>query len=78
MKKKLLLDSKQYKNKISISERTSCVVEPKLSTQWFIKIHLLSKPALDAVNNIDIKFYPKKYVNTYKHKCQHIFYINTT
>ena len=70
--KKLLLDSKQYKNKISISERTSCVVEPKLSTQWFLKMNLLSKPALDAVNNNDIKFYPKKYVNTYKHWMENI------
>ena len=69
---KLLLDIKKYKNKVSISERTSCVVEPKLSSQWFLKMDLLSKPALDAVINDEIKFYPKKYVNTYKHWMENI------
>ena len=70
--KKLLLDTKKYKNKLSMSERTSCVVEPKLSIQWFLKMDLLSKPALDAVINDEIKFYPKKYVNTYKHWMENI------
>ena len=69
---KLLLDIKKYKNKVSISERTSCIVEPKLSSQWFLKMDLLSKPALDAVINDEIKFYPKKYVNTYKHWMENI------
>ena len=70
--KKLLLDTKKYKNKLSMSERTSCIVEPKLSIQWFLKMDLLSKPALDAVVNDEIKFYPKKYVNTYKHWMENI------
>jgi len=70
--KKLLLDTKKYKNKVSISERTLCVVEPKLSNQWFLKMDLLSKPALNAVINDEIKFYPKKYVNTYKHWMENI------
>jgi len=67
-----LIETKKYKNKVSISERTSCIVEPKLSTQWFLKMKSLSKPALDAVMNNDIKFYPKKYVNTYKHWMENI------
>ncbi len=70
--KKLLLDTKKYKNKLSMSERTSCIVEPKLSIQWFLKMDLLSKPALDTVINDEIKFYPKKYVNTYKHWMENI------
>ncbi|MFL2612148.1 MAG: valine--tRNA ligase [Flavobacteriaceae bacterium] len=67
-----LIETKKYKNKVSISERTSCIVEPKLSTQWFLKMKSLSKPALDAVMNNDIKFYPKKYVNTYKHWMENV------
>ncbi len=67
-----LIETKKYKNKVSISERTSCIVEPKLSTQWFLKMKSLSKPALDAVINDDIKFYPKKYVNTYKHWMENV------
>lgn len=70
--KNQLIETKKYKNKISISERTSCIVEPKLSTQWFLKMKSLSKPALDAVMNNDIKFYPKKYVNTYKHWMENV------
>ena len=70
--KKLLLDTKKYKTKLSMSERTSSIVEPKLSIQWFLKMDLLSKPALDAVINDEIKFYPKKYVNTYKHWMENI------
>ena len=70
--KNQLIETKKYKNKISISERTFCIVEPKLSTQWFLKMKSLSKPALDAVMNNDIKFYPKKYVNTYKHWMENV------
>ncbi len=70
--KNQLIETKKYKNKISISERTSCIVEPKLSTQWFLKMKSLSKPALDAVMNNDIKFYPKKYINTYKHWMENV------
>ena len=39
-----LIEIKKYKNKVSISERTSCIVEPKLSTQWFLKMQSLSFP----------------------------------
>ena len=67
-----LIETKKYKNKVSISERTSCIIEPKLSTQWFLKMKSLSKPALDAVINNNIKFYPKKYVNTYKHWMENV------
>ena len=67
-----LIETKKYKNKVSISERTSCIIEPKLSTQWFLKMKSLSKPALDAVINNNIKFYPKKYINTYKHWMENV------
>ena len=67
-----LIETKKHKNKVSISERTSCIIEPKLSTQWFLKMKSLSKPALDAVINNNIKFYPKKYVNTYKHWMENV------
>ena len=67
-----LIETKKHKNKVSISERTSCIIEPKLSTQWFLKMKSLSKPALDAVINNNIKFYPKKYINTYKHWMENV------
>lgn len=61
-----------YINSLGFSERTDAVIEPKLSMQWFIKMEQLSKPALEHVQNGDIKFYPAKFVNTYKHWMENI------
>ena len=70
--KGLLDRADDYTHNIALSERTSCVVEPKLSTQWFVRMKKLSKPALDLVLNGDIQFYPKKYVKTYKNWLENI------
>lgn len=56
-----------YTNKVGISERTKAVIEPKVSVQWFLKMEEMVKPALAAVMDGDIQFYPKRFVNTYKH-----------
>ncbi len=70
--KGLLDRADDYTHNIALSERTSCVVEPKLSTQWFVRMKKLSNPALDLVLNGDIQFYPKKYVKTYKNWLENI------
>ncbi len=56
-----------YDNKVGYSERTKVVIEPKLSMQWFLKMDELTKPALKAVMDDDIRFYPAKFKNTYRH-----------
>lgn len=56
-----------YDNKVGYSERTKVVIEPKLSMQWFLKMDEITKPALKAVMDDDIKFYPPKFKNTYRH-----------
>lgn len=56
-----------YDNKVGYSERTNVVIEPKLSMQWFLKMDQLTKPALAAVMDGDIQFYPPKFKNTYRH-----------
>jgi valyl-tRNA synthetase len=56
-----------YTNKVGFSERTDVPIEPKLSMQWFLKMEDLAKPALDAVEDDTIKFYPEKFKNTYRH-----------
>ncbi|HDP75984.1 MAG TPA: valine--tRNA ligase [Bacteroidales bacterium] len=61
-----------YVNKVGFSERTDAVIEPKLSMQWFLKMKDISKPALDAVVNGDIKLHPPKFVNTYRHWMENI------
>ena len=56
-----------YTNKVGLSERTKVPIEPKLSTQWFLKMSELVKPALKAVEDGEIVFHPAKFVNTYRH-----------
>ena len=56
-----------YVNKVGYSERTDVVIEPKLSAQWFLKMEDLVVPALDNVMNDNIKFYPPKFKNIYRH-----------
>ena len=56
-----------YTNNVGFSERTDIPIEPKLSMQWFLKMEELAKPALNAVENDTIKFYPEKFKNTYRH-----------
>ncbi|RIV67492.1 valine--tRNA ligase [Flagellimonas aequoris] len=66
--KGFLVKTEQHINKVGTSERTKAVIEPRLSDQWFLKMETLAKPALDAVlNTDDIKFYPKKFENIYRH-----------
>ena len=55
-----------YKNKVGFSERTDAVVEPKISTQWFLSMKEVKKPALKNVMNDNIKFHPKKLKNMYR------------
>jgi len=61
-----------YLTKIGKSERTKCVIEPKLSDQWFLKMEKISKPALKAVIDDKVKFFPKKFKNTYKNWMENI------
>ncbi|MDE6490899.1 MAG: valine--tRNA ligase [Muribaculaceae bacterium] len=56
-----------YDNKVGYSERTKVVIEPKLSMQWFLKMERPTPPALEAVMSDDIKFYPSKFKNVYRH-----------
>ena len=60
------------KNKVGTSERTSAVIEPKLSMQWFLKMDQISKPALENVLNENIKLIPEKFINTYKHWMENV------
>ena len=80
-RKQIIMDMKEagllekiedYNNKVGYSERTSVPIEPKLSMQWFLKMEHLADIALKPVLNGDIKFYPAKYVNLYRHWLENI------
>jgi valyl-tRNA synthetase len=61
-----------YNNKIGRSERTHAIIEPKLSTQWFVKMEDLSRPALDAVMNGEVHIHPAKFKNLYRHWMENV------
>ncbi|WP_291529720.1 valine--tRNA ligase [Bacteroides sp. UBA939] len=68
----LLEKVEAYTNKVGYSERTNVVIEPKLSMQWFLKMQHFADMALPPVMNDDLKFYPPKYKNTYRHWMENI------
>jgi valyl-tRNA synthetase len=71
--KGFLVKTEQYMNNVGTSERTKAVIEPRLSDQWFLKMEELVKPAIKGVlETDDIKFYPKKFDNTYRHWMENI------
>lgn len=71
--KGFLVKTETYTNKVGTSERTKAVIEPKLSDQWFLRMEELAKPALDAVITTgDVKLYPKKFDNTYRHWMENV------
>jgi valyl-tRNA synthetase len=67
-----LVKVEEYINKIGRSERTSSVIEPKLSLQWFLSMEKMSKPALDAVMDGTIKLHPDKFRNVYRHWMENV------
>lgn len=69
----LLAKTEIHLNKVGTSERTKAVIEPRLSDQWFLKMDELVQPAIASVlQNSEIKLYPKKFENTYKHWLENI------
>ena len=71
-KNNLLEKVEDYSHQVGHSERTDSIVEPYISKQWFLKMGQLAKPALDVVNNGEIKFYPERWTKTYNHWLENI------
>ena len=68
-----LLKTENYTNNVGTSERTKAVIEPRLSDQWFLKMDDLVKPAIKAVLETDeVKLYPSRFNNTYRHWLENI------
>ncbi|MBA9074487.1 valyl-tRNA synthetase [Flavobacterium gossypii] len=68
-----LAKTETHLNKVGTSERTKAVIEPRLSDQWFLKMEELVKPAIKAVlETEEIKLYPKRFDNTYRHWLENI------
>ncbi len=67
-----LVKVEDYTNNVGFSERTDAVIEPKLSTQWFVKMKELTKPAYEHVMNDDICLVPPKFKNMYRHWMENV------
>ena len=61
-----------YNSEVGYSERTDAAVEPRLSLQWWVDMKKISGPALNAVVDDEIKFYPSKFKNLYRHWMENI------
>ncbi len=68
----LLEKVEAYTNKVGCSERTNVPIEPKLSMQWFLKMEHLAQIALEPVMKDEIRFYPAKFKNIYRHWMENI------
>lgn len=68
-----LIKTEIHLNKVGTSERTKAVIEPRLSDQWFLKMDELVKPAIKAVlESEEVKLYPSRFNNTYRHWLENI------
>jgi len=71
--KGLLVKEEEYQTRLGYSQRSNAVVEPKISTQWFVKMKDLAQPALEAVISGDIKIHPgEKFNATYKYWLENV------
>jgi valyl-tRNA synthetase len=59
--------SKPHMMTLPRSQRTNTVVEPLISTQWFVKMQPLAEPALEAVRSGKIRIVPEEWVKTWEH-----------
>lgn len=67
-----LVKTEDYTSEVGYSERTDTVVEPRLSEQWWVAMKKISEPALKAVMDEQIKFFPPKFRNLYNHWMENI------
>lgn len=67
-----LLEEKPHKQQVGHCDRTGEVIEPYLSTQWFVKMKPMAEKGLEALEKGKIRFYPKHWENTYKHWMENI------
>ena len=67
-----LSKTEEYNSPVGYSERTNAVIEPKLSTQWFLKMDKLAEMALESVESGRVKLIPDKYRNTYRHWMENV------
>jgi len=61
----LLVDVEDYTLNVPLSERSEAVIEPLISKQWFVEMEPLAEPAIEAVREGEIEFFPERWANEY-------------
>lgn len=67
-----LVKIEDYSHNVGTCYRCGTTVEPKVSTQWFVKMKPLAKPAIDAVKKGETKFVPERFDKIYFHWLENI------
>ncbi|MBA7628539.1 Valine--tRNA ligase [subsurface metagenome] len=68
----LLEKTEPYRLSVAVCERCETVIEPILSEQWFLQMKPLAEPAIHAVQDGVIRFYPERWKNLYFHWMRNI------
>jgi valyl-tRNA synthetase len=69
----LLVKEEEYTTRLGFSQRSMAVVEPRISTQWFVAMRSLADKALDAVNSGEVKIHPgDKFLATYRYWLENV------
>ena len=69
----LIIKEEEYATRLGFSQRTNAVVEPRISTQWFVKMKPLAEKALSAVLDGDVKIHPEeRFLATYKYWLENV------
>jgi valyl-tRNA synthetase len=69
----LLYKEEEYTTRLGFSQRTNAVVEPRISTQWFVKMKEFAEPALKEVTEGRIQIHPgDKFLATYKYWLENV------
>jgi valyl-tRNA synthetase len=69
----LLVKEEEYQTRLGFSQRTNAVVEPRISTQWFVKMRELADKALEAVTSGEVKIHPEeRFLATYKYWLENV------
>ena len=68
-----LVKKENHISKVGTSERTSAIIEPRISEQWFLKMKSLAEPAkLSVLKSEEVQLIPEKFKNTYSHWMENI------
>jgi valyl-tRNA synthetase len=69
----LLQKEEEYQTRLGFSQRTNAVVEPRISTQWFVAMRTLADKALHAVTSGQVRIHPgEKFMATYKYWLENV------